>query len=552
MRAIAAIMLLVLAVDVATATIFFHSWKPLGAWIAVAVPAISLAYRRRIHRMRPGHGSWVLGPAVEVSDPDRPRREAATLSSEVLNLGLIAIGAPGSGKTDSVMLGYVNSLGRQSLRGGWALFDGKGDIDTYRKCVGMGCAPDHFFSSELPGSESINLFEGDPYDVIDRLSKILIGATESTSFYMDEQRAVLARMVPLLLRLPVATNLRDLYVALCMKDAGNELMRRARKSGADPMEITLARQWLEQPFSTRVRNISGLLNRLFIFVAGPCADRLNAYDPDIRISTIVRDGKSLFAHLPLTGFARDVAIALVEMFGVEARRRQLEREGAPSRFPLLFDDWGAFFHEGFGPFSARCRSAEMPLSFGFQSHAQLRAIGPGYADELDDTIATKVIMRVQGEGTSRYAAHLLGQHDTVDLGTRSWSDGSEYSLRFARRFRVCERALRELRPGEAYVSTLQDCPKGARNPLWRLRFALPEFGSWQSVALPLAPTFVPGDGLGFWSRYMNPKTLAEFHRTVAREHGLLEATASARRGESFPEIFKDIEGNPGLDPEFRG
>ncbi len=305
---------------------------------------IGVQCRYRSSAARSGRSGWVLGEATELSDPDRPRRvPAAVLSSNVLNLGMIAIGAPGSGKTDSVMLGYINALDRQSPRSGWALFDGKGDIDTYRKCVGMRCAPDHFFSSELPGSESINLLEGASHDVVDRLSKILIGTSDSTSFYMDEQRAVLARMVPLLLRLPEATNLRDLYVVLCMKDAGNELRRRARKSGADPVEITLARQWLEQPFATRVRNISGLLNRLFVFVAGPGADRLNVYDPDIRISAIVSGRKSLFAHLPLTSFARDVAIALIEMFGVEARRRQIERTEAPVTYPLLFDDWGAFF-----------------------------------------------------------------------------------------------------------------------------------------------------------------------------------------------------------------
>ena len=552
MRAVAAFMLFVLAIDAVAATLFFHAWQPVAAWLAVSAPAIGLACRFRRSRMRPHRAGWVLGAAAELSNPDRSQHvEAAVLSSEVLNLGLIAIGAPGSGKTDSVMLGYINALSRQLPRGGWAFFDGKGDIDTFRKCVGMGCAPDHFFSSELPGSESVNLFEGAPYDVIDRLSKMLIGTTESTSFYMDEQRAVLARIVPLLLGLPVATNLRDLYVALCMKDAGNDLLRRARKSGSDPVEITLARQWLEQPFSTRVRNISGLLNRLFVFVAGPCADRLNAYDPDIRISAVVSGGKSLFAHLPLTVFARDVAIALIEMFGVEARRRQLERTEPPARYPLLFDDWGAFFHEGFGPFSARCRSAEMPLSFGFQSHAQLRAIGPGYADELDDTIATKVIMRVQGEDTSRYAAHLLGQHEAIDLGTRSWSGGSEHSLRFARRYRVCERALREMQPGEAYVSTLEEGPEGMRNPLWHLRFTLPEFGSWQNVVLPGLRTQAVREGLDFWSRYMNPETLAEFHRTAAREYGRREAAAAACRTDTRSEAFRDIDANPGLDSEWR-
>jgi hypothetical protein len=184
---------------------------------------------------------------------------------------------------------------------------------------------------------------------------------------MDEQRAVLARVVPLLRQLPVATNLRDLYVTLCVEDAARELLHQAQAAGADPVSLSLARQWLSIPSKDRVKNIDGLLNRLFVFVSGPYADRLNAYQPDIDIGQVVTSGQSLYLHLPLTNFAKDVAIALVETFGVEARKRQLGgTEGLPS-FPLIFDDWGAFFHPGFGPFSARCRSAQMPLNFGFQS-----------------------------------------------------------------------------------------------------------------------------------------------------------------------------------------
>ena len=50
----------------------------------------------------------------------------------------------------------------------------------------------------------------------------------------------------------------------------------------------------------------------------------------------------------------------------------------------------------------------MPLSFGFQSRAQLQAVSPTFADELDDTIASKFILRVQGKATADYAVSLLG------------------------------------------------------------------------------------------------------------------------------------------------
>jgi len=547
MKTIALIMLSALAIDLIFAAFFFPSWQAAIAGTVVALFAMVLIRRGRAKNAGKTNSAWLLGEAVELSDPNHPRSvQAAVLTPDILNLGLLAIGSPGAGKTDSVMLGYIRALPQHSPRSGWAFFDGKGDIDTYQKCVAMGCPPDHFFSSELPGSESINLFQGAPFDVIDRLSKILIGSTATTSFYMDEQRAVLARIVPLLLQLPVATNLRDLYVALCMKGAGNELIRRAQDAGVDSVEIMLARQWLEQPFAARLKNIAGLLNCLFIFVSGPYADRLNAYQPDISISNIVPRGESVYFHLPLTNFARDVAISIIETFAVETRNRQLYPAEDLTGYPLLFDDWGAFFHDGFGPFSARCRSAAMPLSFGFQSHAQLRAVSHTYADELDDTIATKIIMRVQGESTAQYAARLLGKFDFLDVGAHYSTGRSESSLRYMRRDRIDGRALRQLQRGEAYISTLLQNGERISNPLWRLRFTLPEFGTWSAVPLPETRLHAEGEGLGFWGRYMDPTALSDIHRSVERAKRVADTSANARNEQSRADAQAAISANPGL------
>lgn len=550
MKIVVLLMLSVACVDLFLAAVFFESWQI--AAVGIMIPAVigGIAYRKFLRRRKASSGAWLLGAATELSDPDHPVRvRSAILTPQVLNLGFLAIGSPGAGKTDSVMLGYIKALEKISPHGGWAFFDGKGDVDTYKKCVAMGREPDHFFSSELPGSQSINLFEGETYDVIDRMSKILIGNTESTSFYMDEQRAVLARIVPLLRRLPVETSLRDLYVTLCVKDAGGDLLRRAQEAGVSPVEITLARQWLEQPFATRIKNVGGLLNRLFILVSGTHADRLNAYQPDIHVSNAMSRGSSIYFHLPLTDFARDVAVAIIELFGVEARNRQLDPARNCLEFPLLFDDWGAFFHEGFGPFSARCRSARMPLSFGFQSHAQLRAVSPTYADEIDDTIATKIIMRVQGDSTAQYAARLLGKYDYLDVGARYSTGRVESSLRYTRRNRIEDRALRQLQCGEAYVSTL--LPEGRRtvSPLWRLQFALPDFGSWTEANLPPARIHAEGEGLGFWNRYMNPAALSEIHRSIGRTRGAADTDARTRTEQAREEARAAIAGNPGLSAD---
>ena len=72
-------------------------------------------------------------------------------------------------------------------------------MDVYQKAVASGCPPDYFFSTELAQSASMNLMEGNPEDVTDRLSKVLIGDALSTTYYADEQRSVLLIIVPLML-----------------------------------------------------------------------------------------------------------------------------------------------------------------------------------------------------------------------------------------------------------------------------------------------------------------------------------------------------------------
>lgn len=538
-------MLAVFGLDAIAAIYFMHSWI---AGVALAAILAAMYYLTpKKHKVEGVADGWYLGPAVELTDPNNPAQTPnANISPKILNLGVLFIGGPGSGKTIAA-LSFLASL---PIKSGWLMGEGKGDTDIYRMAVAMGRKPRHFFSTELPGSDSTNLFAGEAKDVIDRLGKVLIGESTSTSFYSDEQRMVLTRIIPLLRCLPVATNLRDLYVTLSIEDAGNELLRRAADAGAGPVSISLARAWFTVPFKDRVKNISGLLNRLFIFVNGEATDRLNAYQPDIDIASAVANNESVYLHLPYTNYARSVAIALIETFGVVARSRQLGGTENLVMFPQLFDDWGSFFHDGFGPYSARCRSAAMPLSFGFQSRAQLRSVSPTFADELDDTIASKVILRVQGEDTADYAVSLLGEYESLDVGTSSSNSGDRNangtSLHSVRKWRIKPRELRTLLPGEAFVSTLFNDGSKMHNPLWKLRVPMPNFKGWQQIQMPPARTHEEGEGLGFWDRYMNQSKLAEIHASVQAAGQVQEQIKTEQDAKGHEEAKQNIEANPGL------
>jgi len=237
--------------------------------------------------------------------------------------------------------------------------------------------------------------------------------------------------------------------------------------------------------------------------------------------------RQIYFHMPLSEFTRDVAIAIVDMFGVEARRRQLAGPEQFPLFPLLMDDWGGFFYDGFGPFSARCRSAAMPLSFSFQSLAQVKAVSQVFADELDDNLATKIIMRVQGEDTAAYALRLLGEYEAMEVSTSQLDDRDGTALGVSSRARINARDLRQLLEGEAYVSTLYPSGQQMKNPLWRLRLPLPEFRHWQSVPMPAAQHHREGQGLGLWQRYMNAKdaVISTTHAAAKRRPANTEAVA---------------------------
>lgn len=506
MRIIASIIFTVFALDFFLAAVFFQSALPFlfGVGSLALVYVVLRSSRPRVNQLKEKEG-WVLGEAMELTDPDHPVScPRAVLSPQVLNLGVITIGAPGSGKTESVLLNQIRAIYRYSPGSGWAVFEGKGDIDIYKKCVAMGAKPTHFFSSELPGSDSINLMAGETHDVIDRLSTLLIGYTATTSFYSDEQRAVLLRVLPLLLNIGRPANLRDLYVVLSVEDAGRELVRQAQEAGLDPIQIELAKEWLEMPIARRIKNVAGLLNRIHVFISGPYAERLHCYQPDIDIGKTAEEGRSLYCHLPLTQFSKDIAIALISMFEVAARKRQMSGTEALAVFPILFDDWSGFFHHGFASFSARCRSASMPLSFGFQSRAHLEEVSPTFADALDDTIATKIVMRVQGSATAEYAMHLLGEYEAPEISKSDSGPRTGINIHYTRRARLDPRLLRELDPGEAYVSALTVREGELTSPLWKVRFALPDFSGWREVPMPAPKSYPQGEGLNFWDLYMEP------------------------------------------------
>lgn len=467
----------------------------------------TLIYRKaRIHLRRLSLVSdtgWRLGPGNEISNPDRPRRvNPVVIPESALALGFMAIGNPGSGKTVSVGVGYLQYKKKAFPQNGYAVIDGKGDIDYYSSLVRAGCKPDHFISSELDGSESMNILEGEAHDAADLCSRFLIGETKSTSFYSDEQKATLMKIIPIMKFVDNA-HLRDLYAVITVNEAAMELLQRAKAAGIGLDTLSLARQFFDLDIDQRLALNKGLLNRLYPFIAGERADRYNVYQPDVSIARCMAKGESIFFHLPLSEVSVQVAIATVETFGVEARRRQLSGNVDATHFPLLFEDYGGFFHHNFGPISSRCRSAKMPLNFTFQSVAHLETVDNVFVHEMEDNIQTKIFLRVAGRRTAAFAVEVLDKYETIETSRSESGDRSSKTMTAKSADIIRTRDLRELNPGEAYVSTILKAGDKTRNPLYKCQFPSPVLDMTVDAALPTARRHEEGHGLGLWTKYMN-------------------------------------------------
>jgi hypothetical protein len=129
MKIIALIMLSVFALDLLAASYLMHSWIA-GVLLPLTFVALFLLWPGR-RAGSPDEIGWCLGPAIELSNPDRPERiEKAYIAPKILNLGLLFIGGHGAGKTESATLGFIKAMREHSPGCGWVYFEGKTESAT--------------------------------------------------------------------------------------------------------------------------------------------------------------------------------------------------------------------------------------------------------------------------------------------------------------------------------------------------------------------------------------------------------------------------------------
>lgn len=457
-----------------------------------------------------------MGDALDIDNPEQPKKVSLYLAEGAIKLGFLFIGGPGSGKTIGVisLLKYFTEVANN----GWFYCEGKGDKDIYQKCVACGAKPDKFFSSELPESDTTNIASGEPEDVIEMLTKTLIKT--DNEFYRNEQREALEIAVNLLKSLEEPINLRDIYITLKMSDASSFVIKQAKEKGVHREIIEMAQQYFEQDPDKRLEYTKGLLTNMGRFTTGTIAERLNDYNATLDLAAAAENNLKVYMHLPLTEVAKDVATMFTEQLGVIAKNRQLYADDR-TLWPAVFDDWGAFFYNGFGPITARCRSAGIPCNFSFQSKGQTdkAEIGNVFTTEILDNIGGMVALKINGIFSAKLLSEQFGSYETTEVSINSRFSGENINV--VEKPRVRPDVFKNLSSGECYIDTIVTGDAGtSQNRRFKARFPFPDFSGSDDISWPTIERRSDSNlikGLDLWDRFMNTDREEELKKAVAEE-----------------------------------
>lgn len=476
-----------------------------------------------------------LGMGVDIDNPEAPIKTNVILEEKALDLGFLAIGGPGSGKSIGTIIAIIYFTMVRKI--GWLYWEGKGDKDIFQTLCASGGTPDKFFSSELPESDTTNVVSGSIDAVIEALTQTLI--TSENEYYRNAQREALSAVVPLLKKIGQPIILRDIYVALKVEDAAQYVMNLARERGVSHDVIEVARQFFSKPPEEIATNVNGLLTKMSMFCTGDIADRLNDYNPTLDFVEASKNGLKVYLHLPYSSIAKDIAIMFTEQIGVIAKQRQLF-DDVRTPWPQLFDDWGAFFYPNIGAITARCRSAKMPVSFMFQSKGQTDRVEMGgyFTTEVTDNIGGFISFRINGSDTAKWVAEQFGTFESAELSASDNSNGQGQNVSTQEKPRVKPNDLKNMNAGEAVISCLVSGDKGrSQNKLYRARFPFPEvLCDPKTVTWPnIEKNEAGNNGLNLWEKFMNKNKLEQLKQEVA-ENALQKAARSVAKLEEYDDL----------------
>lgn len=482
------------------------------------------SYKTRLNEVTVASG-WMMAEGTEISDPDAPKKVRVVLEEHMIKKGILAYGSPDSGKTTTLLIGYLHYLSTMLPGTGWLAADGKGDKDMYAYLVATGVEPDFFLSTVAPESDTINLLgSNDAYEATEIAVAVLLDADRKgdSVFYQEAEENHLRAAIPVLkdrenLGGPPLT-LRELLAFTLDFKCAEEVLNEAVQRNDRVETIAKLRYWHNLKPKDRLGPLKGLIQRLEIMATSPGSDRWNDPYPSLNLEDAINQSKKIFLHLPFSPMAKKLSVAITELILFAANRRQIEGGKKAQLFATLWEDWGGFMNANWANIVSRTRSANMSASFSFQSLDQTDVVR--ISKQLDDSILTKFVFSVDGVDSAKRCAEMLGTYESVQVsvsdrtGTRF--DGTNTSV--VRKPRITEEDIWSLAKGEAYLITRSADDEGrVQKRFYRVRPPLvktlmdPDSISWPSI------THECGLGDGLWANYIERKTISN---AIAAEQGL--------------------------------
>lgn len=503
---------------------------------------------------RQGLQGWVIGPGIELSNPDKPEKTKVAIEEEMLNKGFIVYGNTGSGKTKSLLIGYLHYLTHQHPNLGWLMADGKGNISLYQAMIGAGIEPDYLVSTVAEHSDTINLLGFEAVHEVEQMACALLLDSKvmgPSKFYMGQETRFLRQSVSVLFHVAKQENksitMRDLKAFLTDAGIANEVLLKAAKYNQDPVAINELHQW--NCSETRKKNLDGLDASIAAFTDGPISDRWCDPEPTLNLPKAVERGETIYLHMQNTELSKKMSIAIALMIKVITDRRQGQGSNAMhSLFPTIWEDWGGLMHDEWAGIISQSREVNMPASFSFQSVAQTDEVDMTH--DLDDSLLTSFVFNVVGVKTRQFCSDKFGQYETAKVSV-SDKTGSSFDGTNTQRVlvpRIAPDDFGALAKGQCYIATAANGEGGSvQRRYYKVRFPYleavknPSSVDWPVIEKPM------GEGLGLWEKIeaeaaeLNTKRYTQSTMLAALQNG--EANADPE-SETNAQTDNATEANP--------
>ena len=371
------------------------------------------------------------------------------LPDEIRKRHVHILGATGSGKTESVILNFLQQDVRRNL--GSIILDAKGDhsfLHALKSCV----PKEKLFVFDLGAAESLAydpLFDGSPLESAQRLFSSL---TWSEEYYKNKALSVLQKLFQVHFevhnrnpRLTDLANYLDNHEAYSNSFAGGLSPALALKEFQD---------------------VSGLRDQIRSLTLSHLAKTLSPQDKATVVLSDAQSGSVIYFRLQslmspqLVSALGKLVINHLNYLAGTAHREQVEVDAKERKLvPVYVDEFASFACTEFADLISKARSAGFALHFSHQSIGDVTDVSPGFLGRITDNSATKIILRINDPDSAEFFARSFGTKD-IQKTTQRITNTKEIDLaevvgegtaRDAHQFRASPDLLKTLPTGTGAV-----------------------------------------------------------------------------------------------------